>query len=224
MAETGQRPRFPIMAARALALRCPRCGGGGILRGWFALKHHCPTCDLVFTRGEAGDYWLGGYTINFLVAEFAAVILTVIAVLLTLPDVPWGRVGLVALAAATLLPILCFPFSRTLWLALDLMARPTLRGDRYRYRRPTDAPPRGTADAAGARRGVVTLDDERVFRYVLRHGPVTARAIAAGVGLAPGDVARSVARLVERRLLYVAGRDRAGELLYRWTPDLTRAR
>ena len=39
-----------------------------------------------------------------------------------------------ALAAAALLPVLFFPFSRTLWLALDLSARPTLRGDRSRRR------------------------------------------------------------------------------------------
>jgi uncharacterized protein (DUF983 family) len=127
------------MVLRALTLRCPRCGGGGILQNWFNLKHHCPTCELVFNRGESGDYWLGGYTINFLVAEFSAAILAVIYVLVTLPDVPWGRVGLVAIVAAILLPFVFFPFSRTLWLALDLMARPALRGDRYRYRGPGHA-------------------------------------------------------------------------------------
>ena len=53
-------------------------------------------------------------------------------VLLTLPQVPWNRVGFVALAAAVALPILFFSFSRTLWLALDLSVRPKLRGDRNR--------------------------------------------------------------------------------------------
>ena len=131
-------PRFPRLAWRALTLRCPRCGGGGILQDWFNLKHHCPACELVFNRGESGDYWIGGYSVNFLVAEFGAVILTVLYLLTTLPDIPWGRVGLVAIVLAVALPIAFFPFSRTLWLALDLMARPTLRGDRYRYRRPSD--------------------------------------------------------------------------------------
>ena len=126
-------PKLPTLIARALLLRCPRCGGGGILRNYFNLKDRCPTCSLVFNRGESGDYWLGGFTINFIVAEFAAVILTVIFVLITLPDVPWDTVGLTALASATILPILFFPFSRTLWLALDLFARPSLRGDRDRY-------------------------------------------------------------------------------------------
>jgi uncharacterized protein (DUF983 family) len=118
------------MAARAMILHCPRCGGGGIMRNYFNLKDRCPTCSLVFNRGESSDYWLGGFTINFIVAEFAAVILTVVFVLITLPDVPWNTVGFTALASATILPIAFFPFSRTLWLALDLFARPDLRGDR----------------------------------------------------------------------------------------------
>jgi uncharacterized protein (DUF983 family) len=129
-AATQRKP--PLMFGRALLLHCPRCGGSGILRNWFNLKEQCPTCGLVFSRGESGDYWLGGYTINFLVAEFSAVILTVVLVLATLPNVPWNIVGFIALAAATLLPVLFFPFSRTLWLALDLSARPTLRGDSRR--------------------------------------------------------------------------------------------
>lgn len=130
MSEPIPQSSLPKMAARAITLHCPRCGGGRILQNYFNLKDRCPTCNLVFTRGESGDYWLGGFTVNFIVAEFTAVIITVIFVLLTLPDVPWNIVGFTALTSATLLPILFFPFSRTLWLALDLFARPRLRGDR----------------------------------------------------------------------------------------------
>ncbi len=117
---------------RALLLRCPRCGGGNLLQSWFALKQHCPHCDLVLDRGETADYWLGAFTINFIVAEFTAVIISVIFVLATLPEVPWNWVGVVAVTAAIILPLLFFPFSRTLWLALDLSVRPKLRGDRNR--------------------------------------------------------------------------------------------
>ena len=85
----------------------------------------------MFDRGESADYWLGGYTINFIVAEFVAVLLTVVVMLATLPEVPWTVVGFTALAAASSCRSL-FPFSRTLWLALDLCARPSLRGDRAR--------------------------------------------------------------------------------------------
>jgi uncharacterized protein (DUF983 family) len=117
---------------RGMLLRCPRCGGRGILRNWFNLQRRCPTCGLVFDRGESSDYWLGGYTINFVVAECSAVLLIVALVLATLPTVPWDLVLYAGLAAAVLMPVLFFPFSRTLWLALDLWARPAERGDRAR--------------------------------------------------------------------------------------------
>ena len=126
------KPNLWRLFGRAIMLRCPRCGGGGLLQSWFALKKHCPSCDLVLDRGETADYWLGAFTINFIVAEFTAVIISVIYVLSTLPEVPWNRVGFVALGAAAALPLLFFPFSRTLWLALDLSVRPKLRGDRNR--------------------------------------------------------------------------------------------
>ncbi|CAA9581823.1 MAG: hypothetical protein AVDCRST_MAG18-3251 [uncultured Thermomicrobiales bacterium] len=117
---------------RGALLRCPRCGGRGIIRGWFSMQRRCPTCQLVLNRGESSDYWLGAYTINFVVAEFVAVLLIVVLILFTLPDIPWTVVQYAAIVAAVAMPILFFPFSRTLWLALDLWARPAERGDRAR--------------------------------------------------------------------------------------------
>ena len=117
---------------RGMLLRCPRCGGRGILRNWFNLQKRCPTCGLVLDRGESSDYWLGAYTINFIVAEFVAVLLIVVFILATLPEVHWAAVLYGGLAAAVVMPILFFPFSRTLWLGLDLWARPSERGDRAR--------------------------------------------------------------------------------------------
>ncbi len=129
MGDAGRRPGCPRRLGRALLLRCPRCGGRGILRHWFKLRHSCPTCRLVLERGESGDYWLGAYGINFVVAEVVAVLLIVAFILATLPDVPWDAVQYAAIAAAIGMPLLFFPFSRTLWLALDLCVRPTLPGD-----------------------------------------------------------------------------------------------
>jgi hypothetical protein len=61
------------------------------------------------------------------------------------------------------------------------------------------------------------MNEEAVFRYAMKHGPLTVRALADGVGLAADDAWRTVARLVARRLLYRHGEDRAGEALYDWT-------
>jgi uncharacterized protein (DUF983 family) len=113
-------------------LRCPRCGGRGIIKGWFSMQRRCPGCNLVLDRGESADYWLGAYTINFIVAESVAVFLIVALILVTLPEVPWNTVQYASIIAAVAMPLLFFPFSRTLWLALDLWARPSERGDRAR--------------------------------------------------------------------------------------------
>ena len=52
---------FWTRVRRALLLRCPRCGSSGILKNWFSLHDRCPSCGLVFARGEISDYWLGSY-------------------------------------------------------------------------------------------------------------------------------------------------------------------
>jgi uncharacterized protein (DUF983 family) len=116
------------LARRAMRLRCPRCGGGGVLRTWFHLKPVCPTCGLVFDRGES-DYWIGGYTVNFIVAEVFGIGAGVVYTLVSWPNVPWTRVEYGTATLMVLLPILFFPFSRLLWLAVDLAFRPVEAGD-----------------------------------------------------------------------------------------------
>jgi uncharacterized protein (DUF983 family) len=76
------------MIGRALLLRCPRCGGGHLLRHWLALRAECPQCGLRLERGE-GDYWLGGYLFNFIAAELIWAASMVWVVIATYPDVPW---------------------------------------------------------------------------------------------------------------------------------------
>ena len=120
MTGVSARPGFWRMIGRAVLLRCPRCGGRGIKRGLGQLQPRCPACGLVTNRGESEDYWLGGYTINFIAAEFIAVFLIVGLILVMWPAVNWGLVTSVGAVAAVAMPILFFPFSRTLWLALDL--------------------------------------------------------------------------------------------------------
>lgn len=130
MDQRGTGRSLPRLFGRALLLRCPRCGGRGIRRTWLKLKPRCPTCGLMLERGESSDYWIGAYTINFVVAELVVVALIVGLILATLPAVPWGLVQVGGAAAAAAMPLLFFPFSRTLWLALDLAVRPREPGDR----------------------------------------------------------------------------------------------
>jgi uncharacterized protein (DUF983 family) len=114
-------------AGRAILLRCPRCGGRGILKGWLSLKERCPTCGLALQRGEDSDFWLGAYAINLVVAESLAVIVGLIVLRATWPA--YRAAQWTAIVGAVLLPLVFFPFSRTLWLAWDLSFRPREEGD-----------------------------------------------------------------------------------------------
>src|SRR6185295_15878867 len=113
---------FWTKVGRALLLRCPRCGSGGILKSWFSLHDRCPSCRLVFARGETSDYWLGSYAINLVFAEGLAAVIALGVLRATWPASTPALVTGTVLAVA--LPIVLFPFSRTLWLAWDLSFRP----------------------------------------------------------------------------------------------------
>lgn len=79
-------------------------------------------------RGEA-DYFIGGYVINFVTAELAIVAGALGVALLTWPDVPWTGLKWSLIALVIPLPLVTYPWSKTLWLALDLVFRPVTFGD-----------------------------------------------------------------------------------------------
>jgi uncharacterized protein (DUF983 family) len=114
------------LLGRALLLRCPNCGERGLFETWFRQKDRCPRCDLLFNRGEQG-YIVGAYMFNIIVAEliFAAIFVGVL--LLSWPDPPWDLLTYGGAALMILLPLVFYPFSRTLFLAFDLIFRPAHR-------------------------------------------------------------------------------------------------
>ena len=117
------------LAARALRLRCPHCGHGRLLRGWFALERRCAACGLSFERDEREDYWLGAYLLNFIVTEvvFAAIVLVVL--LATWPEPAWSLLIWLGVVQMVLTPIVFYPFAKALWLAGDLLFRPPTADD-----------------------------------------------------------------------------------------------
>ena len=112
------------MLGRASLLRCPRCGARGLIRGWFKLQERCPSCALPLERNEDRDYWLGGYTLNLVAAELLLALMMVVVVVSRWPDVPWPFLQYGGVVLVILVPILLFPFSRIVWLAIDLSLRP----------------------------------------------------------------------------------------------------
>lgn len=120
--------RTAALFARALTLRCPNCGGRGMLASWFTLAPACPRCRLRPERGES-DYFLGGMVFNIALAEGVFVIGLIVTLVVTWPRVPWAGLQYGAPAAMVLAPIILYPFSRIVWLAFDLMLRPAVPND-----------------------------------------------------------------------------------------------
>jgi uncharacterized protein (DUF983 family) len=120
------REKALTLFGRALRLRCPFCGGGGIFESWLTMKKRCPTCGLGFERGESG-YELGSIALNLIIAEGLWAILFVATLVLTWPTPPWQLLQWGSIALMVALPILMFPFTRTLALALDILFRPVKR-------------------------------------------------------------------------------------------------
>ena len=78
----------------------------------------CPECGLHFEREEG--YWVGALIINTTVTFATFMIVFVAGIAITWPDVPWVGVGIVTIALNALIPILFYPISKTLWMALEL--------------------------------------------------------------------------------------------------------
>ena len=119
LAPSGGR-RAAVLLGRALQRRCPYCGAAGIIRTWFELRETCPNCGVEFNREEG--YFLGAMAINLVVTEGVTVgIVTAVMVFATLDLLP---LEVVAISLAVLLPTLFYPYSRMMWMALNLQLDP----------------------------------------------------------------------------------------------------
>ena len=96
---------------RGLRLRCPVCGQGKLFRTYFRMHETCSVCGVGFAR-EHGQ-WVGSLDINTFVVAFALMIASAFAPAWPLPATlaVWG-------AAAIVVPLVTFRFSRGLWTAI----------------------------------------------------------------------------------------------------------
>lgn len=79
----------------------------------------CPRCGLRFERDEG--YWTGALAMNFVLtgSVFAVVFVTLVAV--TAPNIPVAPLLAVLVPITVLGPLLGYPISKTLWVAIDLV-------------------------------------------------------------------------------------------------------
>ena len=115
--------RIARLFIRALRLRCPNCGRGRLFESWFRMRAHCPVCGLAVERGDEG-YQVGSYMFNIIAAELIFAALFVGVLVATWPDPPWTLLQFGGIALMIAAPFAFFPFSKTLFLAFDLVFRP----------------------------------------------------------------------------------------------------
>ncbi len=120
--------RATTLLVRALRLRCPNCGGAPIFVSWSRLVPNCPVCGIGLERGEQG-YWLGAYFFNLMAVETVFTIWVVGFLVWTWPTPPWGFFHVSTIVLMLIVPFAFFPYSKTLFLAFDLLVRPPSEED-----------------------------------------------------------------------------------------------
>ncbi|MGA1717049.1 MAG: DUF983 domain-containing protein [Ilumatobacteraceae bacterium] len=109
---------------RALRRCCPRCGSRRAwFENWFRQGERCTHCGLRRTRGVEG-HELGALTVALVVNIGLVIVAVAVAVALTVPDVPVVTLYVVLASAAIVTPLVTWPITHTIWMAIDLRVRP----------------------------------------------------------------------------------------------------
>jgi uncharacterized protein (DUF983 family) len=113
------------MILRGAAKRCASCGQGHLFTGWFRMAPNCPACGYRFEREEG--FFLGAYVMNLVIAQLLVVLLAIVPTIVLLardPDAGLLPVFAGGVVGAVLAPLVFYPFSKTLWVAMELIMRP----------------------------------------------------------------------------------------------------
>jgi uncharacterized protein (DUF983 family) len=117
-------PSTGKMIRRSLMRQCPRCANRSAwFTSWFKQGERCIGCGIKRTRDTDG-HELGSMTIASVLNIVLIMAAIGIAIALTAPDVPVLTLYIVLASAARVFPVLTWPVTHTLWMAIDLVARP----------------------------------------------------------------------------------------------------
>jgi len=75
----------------------------------------------VFERSQG--YWLGAMFISLALTMVAVLGVVIGGMIVTWPDVPWTAVTVAGVAAGLVVPILFYPHSKMLWVAVERQFR-----------------------------------------------------------------------------------------------------
>jgi Protein of unknown function (DUF983) len=113
-----------VTLLRGLSKRCPYCGSGKLFRRWFTMVETCPKCHVKFER-EPG-FFLGATTMNLAFMLVACGLVIAVGFGIKGTDGSILPMMIAGGCATILLPPLLYPFSKTLWCAVDLIMRKTM--------------------------------------------------------------------------------------------------
>ena len=99
--------------------RCPACGQGKLFRRWLIFAKVCPRCGYVLEREEGA--FLGSLAINYGVTGVSTITFVIIMMVRQLPNPSALTITAGAIAMTLLVPLLFYPFAKTLWAAIDLL-------------------------------------------------------------------------------------------------------
>jgi len=97
--------------------RCARCGSTHLFRRYFTMVDDCPRCGLHFEREQG--YWAGALAINIMCVGGLFALSFLVAMVLTVPDVPVPLMLAIFVPMMLIGPIVWYPFSKTIWVAVD---------------------------------------------------------------------------------------------------------
>lgn len=110
---------------RGATKRCAACGGRRLFTGWFRMADRCPSCGYRFEREEG--FFLGAYVMNLVIAQGLVMLLAVVPTIVLLnanPDASLWPAVLGGVVGAVVAPFVFYPYSKTLWVAVELTLRP----------------------------------------------------------------------------------------------------
>jgi len=112
---------------RGFRRRCAVCGQKKLFRRWVIMAEQCPRCGFRFQR--APGQWLGSWFLNICLAQMLVILLIIGDVVATYPHPDALRLLVIGGLATVAFPVWFFPYSRTIWVAIDLAMTPLEFGE-----------------------------------------------------------------------------------------------
>lgn len=87
----------------------------------------CPRCGLRFERIEG--HLAGALGVNTALSIVVVLLVGIAGFVLTFPELPVAPLSATVAGVAAVFPVLFYPFSKTVWTAVDLRIRPLESGE-----------------------------------------------------------------------------------------------